>query len=350
MYRHKVQYRHRTPEGNLSAVKDLEFDLDKELYYDGPGAWRDICRNMISNKTGLNKSDVMNDDLLRFTCKGKINTNNNSQTSNNKSDRPIENKTSSSKNHSSSNEDLVSSWQPHPDMPDHIRVITPDKLHLYSNKSDYWAKRKKEKEDIKKAFTHFGLNTEEDVKKAKEDIKTENIANLKSEGRNFQAFFLRYRTSIIVIAAVIVSLMAIFVFQGERTPKKDALKIHSELELFEDSINLCLQNQQFDKALAYANKLQHPIHEDMENMEFDAWNGYPKFDEYWNKKREEYKNLIFSERETETVPKTNKSSRKNKSIEDNPKSKKNKIKADKNSEVIIDEVPAYDEELDPEYR
>ena len=53
MYKHIVKYRYKTPEGNLSAVKDLEFELDKELDYDGPGAWRDICRNMIANKTHM---------------------------------------------------------------------------------------------------------------------------------------------------------------------------------------------------------------------------------------------------------------------------------------------------------
>jgi hypothetical protein len=349
MYKHIVKYRYKTPEGNLSAVKDLEFELDKELDYDGPGAWRDICRNMIANKTGLNKSDVLNDDNLHFTCKGKINSNNNSQTSNNTSSRTIENKTSNSKNHSSSNEDLVSTWQPHPDMPDHIRVITPDKLHLYSNKSDYWAKQKKQKEDLKNAFAHFGLNTEEDLKKAKEKAKNENIAKLKSEGRNFQAFILKYRTGIIVIiTSVIVSLLAIFVFLGENTAKQDALKTHSELELYEDSLILCIQNKQFEKAIEYANKLKHPMHEDMENMEFDAWNGYPKYDEYWDKKREEYKNLIFSERATETVPKPNKSSKKNKSVKE--KSKKKASKSNQNSEDRIEIVPDSDEELDDIYR
>ena len=32
----------------------------------------------------------------------------------------------------------------------------------------------------------------------------------------------------------------------------------------------------------------------MEHLEFDSWSGYPKFDEYWNNKREEYKKIIFS--------------------------------------------------------
>jgi hypothetical protein len=72
MYKHKVQYRHRTKEGNLSAVKEIEFELDHEMYYDGPGAWRDICMNMISNRTGINRSDILNDDLLRFSCKGRV--------------------------------------------------------------------------------------------------------------------------------------------------------------------------------------------------------------------------------------------------------------------------------------
>ena len=55
-----------------------------------------------------------------------------------------------------------------------------------------------------------------------------------------------------------------------------------------------INNKNYDKALILANKLVHSSHADMEHLDFDAWNGYPKFDEYWTKKREEYKKIILN--------------------------------------------------------
>jgi hypothetical protein len=303
MYRHKVQYRHRTPERNLSAVKELEFDLDKELYYDGPGAWRDICRNMIANKTGLNKSDIMNDDNLRFTCKGKINikssstppnsSNNSNNTSRNSNNKRATNNESSDKPESSTSyyeAEVDDGWRPHPDMPDNITVITPSNRFLYSDKSDYWAKHPQGKSNQKKLKQFFArLEAEEDQQ------RKDRIAKLKSNGHGLQAFFLEFKSGILATGAVLGLLIVfLFIFRQDAAVKKDAMQIHAELELLEDSVNLCILNNQFDEAFVLTNKLNHPMHEDMEQMEFDAWNGYPKFDEYWTKKREEYKKIIFN--------------------------------------------------------
>lgn len=72
MYKHIVEYKHKTKEGNTSPIKSLEFELDRQLHYDGPGEWKVICANMISTKTGINKSWIFVDDgTLQMKCLGK---------------------------------------------------------------------------------------------------------------------------------------------------------------------------------------------------------------------------------------------------------------------------------------
>jgi hypothetical protein len=72
MYKHIVKYRHKTKSGNISPVKSLEFELDRQLYYDGPGEWKVICTNMITSKTGINTSWIIDDSTLKMSCLGKV--------------------------------------------------------------------------------------------------------------------------------------------------------------------------------------------------------------------------------------------------------------------------------------
>lgn len=133
-------------------------------------------------------------------------------------------------------------------------------------------------------------------KEAREKAERKQRANeLRSQGKNFQAFLVEFQNG--VIAGSLVVGIALFMFvssYNKKSNQSDALKINQELEQIEDSVKIYINNKNFDKALVLANKLVHNSHEDMEQMEFDTWSGYPKFDEYWTKKREEYKKIIFN--------------------------------------------------------
>jgi hypothetical protein len=131
---------------------------------------------------------------------------------------------------------------------------------------------------------------------ARERAERKQRANeLRSQGKNFQAFLVEFQNGVIGVSVVLgLALFFFFFTQNQKSNMADAMKINSELEQIEDSVKIYINNKKFDKALVLANKLVHNSHEDMEQMEFDTWSGYPKFDEYWTKKREEYKKIIFN--------------------------------------------------------
>ena len=70
MVKHKVEYRHKIG-GNISGTKYLEFEYEEELYHDGPGEWRKICKNMIRTQKGYNPSDVIDNSLV-MNCIGRV--------------------------------------------------------------------------------------------------------------------------------------------------------------------------------------------------------------------------------------------------------------------------------------
>lgn len=131
---------------------------------------------------------------------------------------------------------------------------------------------------------------------ARERAERRQRANeLRNQGKNFQAFLVEFQNGVIVGSLVVGIALFLFVSSyNKKSNQSDALKINQELEQIEDSVKIYINNKKFDKALVLANKLVHNSHEDMEQMEFDTWSGYPKFDEYWTKKREEYKKIIFN--------------------------------------------------------
>jgi hypothetical protein len=357
MYRHKVHYRHRTPEGNLSAVKELEFDLDKEMYYDGPGAWRDICRNMIANKTGLNKSDVMNDDNLRFTCKGKISSNSSPASSNNSNNS--NNDSWNNNNSRVTNDDSSDSDSSQP------RVSyskcsycgdtfeTADGYNSYLKKGSkvyklYFCSKACHKDKLSSGdyiqVDKNGLTSSERQDNFFKKIRQENeTKRIEKENERKET-----RLAIKIGIPVLIAAIVFFIYSNNEMTKQknEAVRINLELEQIEDSVKLCINSKNYDRALVLANKLVHPLNEFYEGKG-SAWEG-EYYNLYWDKKREEYKNRILMRDALETEANTN--SRKNKSSSDKAKSKKNKSKAKKDIEIIEDEVPAYDDELDPEYR
>lgn len=153
-----------------------------------------------------------------------------------------------------------------------------------------------------------------------------------------------------VIACSLVVGIALFLFvssYNKKSNQSDALKINQELEQIEDSVKIYINNKNFDKALVLANKLVHNSHEDMEQMEFDTWSGYPKFDEYWTKKREEYKKIIFNKgslnTEQPTVDKTKVEKTESEEVDQTPVEEDNFIYSE--SDTINNQ-----EGLDEEYK
>jgi len=98
----------------------------------------------------------------------------------------------------------------------------------------------------------------------------------------------------IIIAGVIVAVIGVGVFiHFNNLSKQNDIKLSQQLEKIEDKVRLSIQSGDKEKALDLTNQLIHPSHKDMETQKFDTWHGYPKFDEYWTKKREKYKEEIM---------------------------------------------------------
>ncbi len=71
-------------------------------------------------------------------------------------------------------------------------------------------------------------------------------------------------------------------------------QVNLKLEGIEDQINIEIKNENNDKALGLTNQLVHPYHEIYTGKE-EHWYSEPVYyDEYWDKKREFYKNQILN--------------------------------------------------------
>jgi hypothetical protein len=186
-------------------------------------------------------------------------------------------------------------------------------------------------------------------KEAREKSERRQRANeLRSQGKNFQAFLVEFQNGLIGVSVVLgLALFFFFFYKYNETTKEANMKLNSELELIEDSVKIYINEKNYDEALVLANKLVHNSHEDMEHLEFDNWNGYPKFDEYWTKKREDYKNIILNkgslEMEQPSVKKSNVEKAKKQEVEETPIEQENTI----NSESDIEN---NQEALDEEYQ
>ena len=76
---------------------------------------------------------------------------------------------------------------------------------------------------------------------------------------------------------------------------KTGNELNLKLEGIEDQVKLAITDGNREKALALANQLIHPMHEQWKNeSKFDRAKGYPYFDEYWSQKRQEYKDKIIA--------------------------------------------------------
>jgi hypothetical protein len=299
MYKHIVEYRHKTKEGNISPMKSLEFELDRELYYDGPGEWKIICANMIVNKTGVNSSWIYLDDgTLKMKCLGRVKNNEEIKTQN-----------------------TQGSYQSNLDR------ITENREKREAKLEEIRLKAEIEEREAKALSEKLAKQKAERKQKANE---------LRNQGKNFQAFLVEFQNGVILGVMLLSFIIFLIVFSFNTSSKTNNAKaIHLELELIEDSIKLYIQNKDFDKALILSNKLNHPLKANMEHLEFDSWSGYPKYDEYWAKKKEEYKRIIL-----------NKGIVINEMIDVNKKEIINEIKKPQSNEDNYDEDKYDDENID----
>jgi endogenous inhibitor of DNA gyrase (YacG/DUF329 family) len=133
---------------------------------------------------------------------------------------------------------------------------------------------------------------EAEMVKVKHQIEMEKQAAVDKSNKEFFDSVKKNWKTIVVFA--IVAAIGIGVFSHfKANSKENDVKLSQQLEQIEDKVKLSIQSGDKEKALDLANQLVHPSHENMETQKFDAWSGYPKYDEYWSKKREEYKEQIM---------------------------------------------------------
>lgn len=100
-------------------------------------------------------------------------------------------------------------------------------------------------------------------------------------------------TETIIYLLFILGVVIFFLIPSKPriSEEEQAIEINKRLELVEDKINVFIFNEYVDSALHLINKLHHPLHLIYNGK--SSWSDNVYYDEYWDKKREEYKNLIY---------------------------------------------------------
>lgn len=204
-----------------------------------------------------------------------------------------------------------------------------------------------------KSASAIRAEMEADKQRAEQEAKEaaarkQRADQLRREGKNFQAFLVEFQNGIIAVVSVLflVGLGAYFMIDGENQ-KQNAVQINADLEKIEDSVRIYINEKNFDRSLVLANQLNHPLHEVYEGKGTMWESEY--YDLYWNKKREEYKEIILNKGSlTEDKSEENKESSKSKK----KKSSKQEEEVNETSDEINtdEEKSVTDEELDPEYQ
>ncbi len=133
---------------------------------------------------------------------------------------------------------------------------------------------------------------EAEADKVKHQIEMEKKAAVDKANKEFFDSIKKNWKAIAVVAVVAIIGIGIFSYFNGNSKQNDA-KLSQQLEQIEDKVKLAIQSGDKEKALDLANQLVHPSHDKMETQKFDAFNGYPQYDAYWSKKREEYKTQIM---------------------------------------------------------
>lgn len=135
------------------------------------------------------------------------------------------------------------------------------------------------------------LNKEIELTKLKH--KQERITELRSQGKTTQAFIYEYGTWLGLGGFFLVMIIFILVSRGsDESRSKDAAEVQLNLERIEDSIKIYIKGGDQENALRLTNELAHPLHEIWKSKSTFSATVY--YDEYWDKKREEYKAEIHA--------------------------------------------------------
>ncbi len=161
----------------------------------------------------------------------------------------------------------------------------------------------KEQIIIKESKTAEQILAEAEAEKIKYQIDIEKKAKQEQEDKEFWQGVKKYWKVWVPILVALIIASFIFNHFSNNSKKEDA-KLNQQLEQIEDNVKLSIQSGDKQKALELTNQLVHPSHEKWEDQnKFDALNGYPYYDEYWTKKREEYKKQIINPSSTTEIPK-----------------------------------------------
>lgn len=167
-------------------------------------------------------------------------------------------------------------------------------------------------------------------------------SNLRREGKPFLAFIVEYQNAVIAAVAIpLVALAFYFMMQSSDNEAAEATRINLELEQIEDSVKILIEEKNFDRALVLANKLVHPISIVYEGKG-TSWEPM-YYDQYWDQKRAEYKEIILAEGELNTE--TQESSPKKKVNVEEPAATEVEESTEETEPEII-----YDEGLSDEYK
>lgn len=131
------------------------------------------------------------------------------------------------------------------------------------------------------------------VEKKERQIRAD---ELRLQGKKMQAFYVEFQNIINGILALIAfgGGALIFWYYINQNAKND-LKLNNELIIIEDSVKIYITEKNYDRALILANKLIHESHNEMKHIELSGFlGGHPYYDEYWNEKREYYKQIILN--------------------------------------------------------
>lgn len=151
-------------------------------------------------------------------------------------------------------------------------------------------KRKKEEDSFIGSI--FSSEEKQDTR-TPEQIEADRVRVAEENRKFFESIKRNWK---IILAGIIVAFIITGVMGYLNSQKvKEANELNLKLEKIEDQIKLAITDGNRDKALELVDQLVHPLHEKWEaDDKFDAWNGYPYYDEWWSKKRQEYKEQVMS--------------------------------------------------------
>lgn len=115
---------------------------------------------------------------------------------------------------------------------------------------------------------------------------------LRKQGAHTQAFFVEHLATI-GITVFFIALIGVggYMHYSRSKTAELGLEYNLKLEKIESELQRAIKQKDTDRALELVAKLVHPVHE-RDESKFDFIGGSPYYDEYWEKKREEYRDEI----------------------------------------------------------